>query len=328
MSTFNQTPTLFGFKRFSIFFLLTLGIFTVSFTCFAMDLSLARTGMNCEQLVARKADPPLEAKNRLANSYAVKGEKNIVWAWLGSPTIRYPHRTLGAYSHAGSLHVLVKLKSGELKQLDYVLPLQRVFEDLTPRLLDLNDDGEDEVVLVESDAAVGAAMVVLAVRKREANGELETNFHIQEVARGPSMGLPFRWLNPVGAADFDNDGRLDLAAIHTPHIGGVLTLYHYRPPYLKAFASLTDVSNHRMGSVEQQMAVIVPPSRSQPRPTVIVPDMGLKALYALRWEAGGQWHEIARVKAMPAGIARMLPLKDGACAQLTDGSWWQVGLMH
>jgi hypothetical protein len=81
-----------------------------------------------------------------------------------------------------------------------------------------------------------------------------------ELARGPYMGTPLRWLNPVGVGDFDGDGHLDVASVSTPDVGGELVLYRYRPPRLEAFARITDVSNHRMGSVEQQMGLVTPPT--------------------------------------------------------------------
>jgi hypothetical protein len=288
----------------------------------AMDLSLTPSTPHCG-FPAVKAASPVAAKQRLDQSTAVQGTKNISWAWLGSPTIRYPHRSFGSFNHAGSVHVLLRNTLGELIQLDYILPVDRVFEDLLPRLIDLDGDGQDELVLVESNALTGAALVVLGIQRG-----LDQLPAIKELARGPNSGRPFRWLNPVGAADFDGDGKLDLAAVITPHIGGVLTLYRYQPPHLHAFASVTDVSNHKMGSTEQRMGVVVPPAGQQIYPTVIIPDMGLKALYALRRTKHNTWQEIDKLKTLPASVVSLLLMKNGACAQLSDGSWWAVGLMQ
>ena len=255
---------------------------------------------------------PAPAAQRLAGSHLTRGSNDIAWAWLATPTLRYPHTALGSATHAAS--VQVQLRSDRI--LTYELPLHRVFEDLTPRLVDLDKDGKDELVLIESDALKGAALVVLGIK-----GE-----RIVELARGPFAGSTFRWLNPVGFADFDADGQLDLAAVITPHIGGTLTLYRYRPPHLLAFASAMDVSNHKMGSTEQAMAVIV--ESSQQRPTIILPDMSMRALHALRWNAGGGWTELSDVKPLPAAVQRLTPAPNGACALLADQSWWRVTLHH
>jgi hypothetical protein len=81
-----------------------------------------------------------------------------------------------------------------------------------------------------------------------------------------------------------------------------------------------------MGDLEQQVAVIV--EQKGLRPTVIVPDMQLKALHALRWEAPGQWKELADVKPLPATIKRITPLPSGGCVLLTDATWWRVWLTN
>jgi len=60
--------------------------------------------------------------------------------------------------------------------------------------------------------------------------------------------LPNRWLNPLGVGDFDGDGRLDIALVATPHIGGRLRLYRYQPGRLTLFAERSGVSTHRIGS--------------------------------------------------------------------------------
>ncbi len=276
----------------------------------AMSLHVERATERCG---AMREDAPQATRYmalRLANSHVVQGKNDVAWAWLSSPTMRYPHGALGSTTHAGS--VSIELRSG--KTVVYDLPINRVFEDLTPRLIDLDQDGRDELVLIESDLLRGSTVVVLGLREGR----------LVELARGPYTGSTFRWLNIVGAADFDGDGKLDLAAVITPHIGGTLTLYHYRPPHLVAYASSMDVSNHLMGSPEQQLAAIA--LEPKVRPTVIVPDMSLKALHALRWQANGQWMDLSDVMPLPAKVQRLTPISGGACALLADQTWWRVML--
>ena len=83
----------------------------------------------------------------------------------------------------------------------------------------------------------------------------------------------------MGVADFGGDGKQDVAAVITPHVGGVLTLHHYRLPQLVPYARTMDFSNYLVGSPEQQLAVIV--QLSGQRPTIIAPNMSLKALHSL-----------------------------------------------
>jgi hypothetical protein len=286
-------------------FLLT---FLITAPSFAMGLHVEPAQKQCGQTfeIALQAMPHMAS--RLSGSHIAYGMQDIKAAWLTSPTLRYPHSALGSPTHAGS--VTVQLSSG--KTTVYELPINRVFEDLTPRLLDLDKDGKDELILIESEALRGSAVVVLGLRTDK----------LIELARSPHTGSTFRWLNIVGAADFDGDGKLDIAAVTTPHIGGTLTLYHYRPPLLITYAKAMDVSNHKMGATEQQLAVIV--QSPTVRPTVIVPDMSLKALHALRWQANGQWMELSDVMALPAKVERLTPLKGGACALLADQTWWRV----
>lgn len=280
----------------------------------AMGLSLTPAREHCGVPAAARPALPPAARQHLPQSQVVAGTRDVAWAWLGSPTTRYPHQALGSAQHAGSLHVLVRAPDGSLQELVHDLPVYRVFEDRVPRLADLDRDGRDEIIVVQADALKGAALVVLGLR----HGALV------ELARGPHAGSTFRWLNPVGVADFDGDGRDDLASVTTPHIGGVLTLHHYRPPELVPYAKAMDVSNHRMGALEQQLAAIVTlPGR---RPAIIVPDMQHTSLQALRWAAPGKWHELDKLSALPARAERLTHLPDGACLLLADGSWWRVAL--
>ena len=290
----------------------------------AMGLMLEPAPAHCGKAAPGVDVTPPAAAQRLAGSQVAQGQRNMAWAWLGSPTERYPHAALGSRTHAGSVHVLTATPSGALQEVIYRLPIHRVFEDLSLRLVDIDQDGRDEIIVIESDALRGASVVVLGLE------DSPQGKNLKELARSPPAGSTFRWLNPVGVADFDGDGKQDVAAVITPHIGGELTLYHYRPPLLVPYAKAMDTSNHLMGSPEQQLAVIM--QRPGQRPTIIVPDMSLKALQALRWEGSGanaRFKELADVVPLPARVQRidLLPETPGAaCVLLADNSWRRVTL--
>jgi hypothetical protein len=270
--------------------------------------------------MAQTAQAPAAAKDRLSGSTAERGIRDVAWAWLASPTARYPHSSMGSPVHAGSLHALSR--EGQVYSVE--LPKQRVLEDLQPRIVDLDGDGLDEIIVIEADSDRGAALVSYGLRATAGKMQL------QELARSSFLGLPFRWLNPVGFADFDGDGKLDIASVTTPHIGGVLTLYRYAPPRIEPYAKVTDASNHQMGDPNLQMHAVL--SLPGTRPTVIVPDMTRRALHALRWEANGgkaQWKELADAKPLPGRVVYLMPTTgSSACARLSDDSWWRIALTH
>lgn len=172
----------------------------------------------------------------------VPGAHDIKAAWLAGPTARYDHGVLGDAVEARAL----KVETGAGRILSYTLPEDAVFEDLTPRLVDLDGDGRDEIVVVRSTAASGAAVAVLGIR---GDG-------LALVAESAAIGTAHRWLNPVGAGDFDGDGRKEIAVVQTPHIGGILILYRVVGTRLVEFARAPGYSNHVLGSTVLGMAAV------------------------------------------------------------------------
>ena len=240
--------------------------------------------------------------DQLPHSIVALGRGPIRAAWLAAPTARYGHGVLGDALEGGQLRV----ETAEGQVHIATLPETRVFEDLVPRLMALGEDGDDAVVVVESDAERGAA---LSVWRLDAGA-------LVRHAGSDFIGQPNRWLNPVGVGDFDGDGRPDLAAVLTPHIGGILTLYRVAPPRLLPFARTGDVSTHQIGSTALGLGQVV---RLGDRDGLLLPDQAQRVLRLLEWD--GDWYERASL-ALPARLAGDLQREadDVWRAPLSDGS--------
>lgn len=207
-----------------------------------------------------------------------RGTRNIAAAWLNGPTSRYDHGALGDGIEASGL--VVELKNGS--RVSFTLKDSSVFEDLTPRLADLDGDGEDEVLVIRSYQDAGSALAMI-----EAGPD-----GIEIAAETPPHGLPNRWLNPVGVADFDGDGRLEVALVRTPHIGGTLMLFELKDGALVRDHATYGFSNHINGTRELGMSA-VGDINGDGVPDMLIPDASLLSLRVVTF-AGGRFAELAR----------------------------------
>ncbi|MET1411059.1 hypothetical protein ABVF61_02270 [Roseibium sp. HPY-6] len=191
-------------------------------------------------------------------SFAVykPGKPDAVAAWYGSPTRRYGHGILGDAIEAGSLHVATR--NGDTYTL--TLPDSEVFEDRTPRIVDLDNDGRFEVVTIRAYLNAGASVALFGLR----GGKLV------ELASTPAIGTPNRWLNIAGIADYAGRGKPQIAYVETPHIGGTLHFVEWRGNRLAPVASIRGFSNHRIGAREQELTADIDYDGNG-RPDIAVP---------------------------------------------------------
>jgi hypothetical protein len=182
----------------------------------------------------RPAPPARPPGNVLPDSRAGFGSLDIGEAWLIEPTNRYGHGVLGDAIEAAGL--LVIMRDG--RRLEYRLQDDSVFEDLQPRVADLDHDGRDEVITVRSRPGLGAALAIFHVEGGKLRPRAET----------PAIGLSDRWLNPLGVGDLDGDGRPEVAYVETPHIGGILRIWQLADDRLLELVDQYGFSNHAIGS--------------------------------------------------------------------------------
>lgn len=189
-----------------------------------------------------KSAQPDTPDNALPHGRVAVGTRDIARAWLSDPTPRYDHGVLGDKIEAGSL--TIETRDGKMQTVR--LKDDAVFEDLTPRLADLDGDGHDEIVLVKSYLKRGSALAVI--------GRREGKYTI--IAETPPIGAPHRWLNPAGIADFNGDGKIDIALVRMPHVDGQLEVWTWSEKRLVKSGEIADTTNHIAGSRALEMTVV------------------------------------------------------------------------
>jgi hypothetical protein len=157
---------------------------------------------------------------------------DVVAAKFTAPTTRYAHGVLGDAIEYGTLEITYT-NVGVAKTNTITLPVDHVFEDIAPRLADVDGDGSPEVIVVETDVRRGGALAIYD----ETGKRAET----------PHIGSSNRWLAPIGVADFNGDGRIDVAYVDRPHLAKTLRVWTFENDKLTEVANTKGLSNHRIG---------------------------------------------------------------------------------
>lgn len=132
--------------------------------------------------------------------------KEIAGARYVEPTKAYGHGALKNGEYAG---IRIDYDDGSQNTLRFE---GAVYEDTAPRLADLDGDSSPEVIAVLSGFNVGAMVQVIDFDGTWA----------RPVGNTAPIGTRHRWLAIAGLADFDGDGRLDVAYVDRPHLAKVL----------------------------------------------------------------------------------------------------------
>jgi len=252
---------------------------------FGPDGSLRRVG------VPQQPEPPPDL---LPHSRCAVGAADIRLACLTGPTEGYDHGVLGDAVEAKALSV----RRGDGAWSRHRLAGDAVFEDRTPRLADLDGDGRDEVIVVKAAPGQGAALAVLGL----------DGLDLRPRSESQPIGLSYRWLNPVGAGDFDGDGRVEVAVVRTPHIGGILMIYRPDGPRLVVEGRLRGFSNHRMGSTALGLAAVAD-FDGDGLVDILLPRQDRSRLAVMSY-AGGTFREVAAA-ALDAPVETSMVLADG-----------------
>jgi hypothetical protein len=158
---------------------------------------------------------------------------------LTGPTTRYTHGALGDDVEAEGFSVET---AG--KVLQFTLDEMHVFEDLRVRLVELDDDSFPEAVIIRSHLEKGAAIAVYDISADAMTLKAESQ----------GIGLANRWLNIAGFGDFTGRGKVEIAAVITPHLAGSLRIYEIRGGSVAEIARIDGYTNHVNGTRQLDLA--------------------------------------------------------------------------
>ncbi|MBV1865101.1 MAG: VCBS repeat-containing protein [Rhodobacteraceae bacterium] len=202
--------------------------------------------------------------------------KQGIHANLVTPVQRYGHNILGDTPEWGALRFVVQgsAEHGPYHWAKLRLPKSRIFEDVTPRLVDFTGDGQPEILVVETDLNKGARLAVY--HADQAGNEITL------LAATPYIGTPYRWLAPIGVADFNGDGMMDVAYVDRPHLAQTLRVWTLHGDKLVEIAKLGSVTNHRIGDNSISSGV----RDCGAGPEMLMHDPSWKNLLAVRFAGG------------------------------------------
>lgn len=244
------------------------------------------------------AGEPLDSRftlpyDALPDTTIGRGSKDILSAWFAEPTSRYSGGALGHDAEAGALRVFTR--AGTV--LTYRLADGSVFEDLKPRVHDIDGDGREEVLVVHSRPDSGSSLMALGLR----DGALVP------VGETPAPGNPQRWLNPVGVADVDGDGRQEVLVVLDPDTQGTLVIYHYAGGSFTESGRIGGVSNHVPGSRALGLAALVDVN-GDGTVEVVLPSQDRRALRAFNLHLGRPFEQSRiNLPSPAAGDFELLP---------------------
>lgn len=169
-------------------------------------------------------------------TWAPRDAELVMHAAYAGLTDEYGHGILGPLrdTKALTIHIYARGSDRITCPAEAVLPAGEVFEDIAPRLADLDGDGMPEVIVVHSTTSQGARLAIYDRRARV-------------IAATPHIGRRNRWLAPIGAADLDGDGMIEIAYIDRPHLAKTLRVWRFQNGRLIDLAQAGGLTNHKIG---------------------------------------------------------------------------------
>ena len=202
---------------------------TVTHPIWLEDGAQAYIDMHGQLRLIRHDDTYTLGVNALPDARILSDEAGRL-LFLSAPAEGYPHGVLGDTLEATTITLVdTKIDPHGIREIQ--IDPGDVIEGIAPIWVDLDGDGEREIIVTQSNADTGARIVVYSE-----DGSL--------FASGEPIGQGFRWRHQLAVGQFIEGGSQEIAVIRTPHIGGVIEIYALEEDRLEIKAVLGGYSSH------------------------------------------------------------------------------------
>ena len=160
---------------------------------------------------------------------------------LTNPSTIYQHGIFGDRVEPRSV-TLIDTNVSPASTQTFDVPEGRVIENLFATWIDVDNDGDREIIVTISDSSNGGQVTIY-----DETGAV--------VAEGPGIGRGFRWRHQIAVAPFGPNGETEFVDVLTPHIGGIVEFRSLNDPTLPIVARLQGYTSHVNRSRNIDMAV-------------------------------------------------------------------------
>lgn len=242
-------------------------------------------------------------------------------AVLADPTDIYPHGVLGDEVEAAAIE-WIDTCTGESGWIGIGEP--DVIEGISPILVDIDRDGQTEIIVTLSNSSDGARLAA---------------FELDGTSAGQSepIGQGNRWRNVAAVGAFGPGGEVEIIEVQTPHIGGLVQSFRQiedeelGPTLVQVAESEPRYTSHVIGSRNLSMGIGVD-ANDDSFPDVLVATANRNAIVALTrtdeldselqgWEIIG---ERALDNALTSNIASQEETAGRATIAVVDGNLLRI----
>ncbi|MEM9465140.1 MAG: hypothetical protein AAGA90_07190 [Actinomycetota bacterium] len=193
-----------------------------------------------------------------------------VAVFLAEPTDRYRHGVLGDVVEAAA----IEIRSTEDGSSEFRVELDvDVVEGRSALLGDADGDGDDEILVTQSNDRNGARLVLY-----DADGTL--------LAESTSVGRGNRWRSQLAIAPVGPDGEIEIVDVRTPHLGRTIEWFRLEGDELVRVAERDGYTNHVLGSRNLDLGIVADPD-GDGRLEVVVPTSDRRAVGVVARTAAG-----------------------------------------
>jgi hypothetical protein len=187
--------------------------------------------------------------------------------FLSNPSAVYDHGIMGDAIEAQGITLTNLSVDGQADQI-ITLTGQTIIEGISAIWADLDADGIREIIVTQSNAQLGAQIVVY-------------DNHGQQVASSTTIGQGYRWRHQIAVAPFGLNGEMELADVLTPHIGGIVEFFKMNNDTLDLLAQVPGYTSHVIGSRNLDMALAMD-ADADGRVELVLPNQSLHTLAAIQ----------------------------------------------